>query len=137
MKNNHEQTKKKLLFVDDDKFLLDLYASKFTKAGYEVKTSDSPEGGLRILREGFKPDVLLADVVMPGIDGLEMLEKATKEKLVTDVAVIILTNNQGVPDDVVRAKRVGVDGYIVKAVTIPSEVVAEVEKILETKEKSL
>ncbi len=121
-------TKKKILFIDDDKFLLDMYALKFTKADYEVKTADSTETGLKILRDGYSPDVLLADIVMPGMDGLEFIGQVRKEKLAPDSVIIMLTN-QGASDDVARAQRMSVDGYIVKATTIPSEVLAEVEKI--------
>jgi twitching motility two-component system response regulator PilH len=123
---------KKILFIDDDKFLLDMYALKFTKAGYEVKTSDSTDGALKLLRDGFAPDVMLVDIVMPGMDGLELVTTVRKEKLAAQAVVIMLTN-QGASDDISRAKKLGVDGYIVKATTIPSEVLSTVEKICSSK----
>lgn len=129
------EPKRRILFVDDDKFLLDMYALKFTKAGYEVKTADSAESALKILREGFKPEVLLVDIVMPTMDGLEFVTAVRKEKMVPDAVIVMLTN-QGASDDVGRAQKLGVDGYIVKATTIPSEVLAEVEKIRSGKAKS-
>ena len=119
---------KKILFIDDDKFLLDMYALKFSKAGYEVKTSDSSDGALKMLRDGYVPDVMLVDIVMPGMDGLELVSTVRKEKLSPETVVIMLTN-QGASDDISRAKKLSVDGYIVKATTIPSEVLKEVEKI--------
>lgn len=121
-------TMKKILFVDDDKFLLDMYALKFSKAGYEVKTADSTDGAIKLIKEGYEPDVLLADIVMPGMDGLDMVSNIRKERLIPNAVVIMLTN-QGASDDIARAKKLNVDGYIVKATTIPSEVLAEVEKI--------
>lgn len=120
--------KRKILCVDDDKFLLDMYALKFAKAGYEVKTADSTDGGIKILHDGYSPDVMLADIVMPGMDGLDMVSNIRKEKLAPNAVVIMLTN-QGASDDISRAKSLNVDGYIVKATTIPSEVLSEVEKI--------
>ncbi len=120
---------KKALFVDDDRFLLDMYALKFSKAGYEVKTADSMEAGLKVLRDGFEPDVMMVDIVMPGPDGLEFMGAVRKEKLAASAAVVMLTN-QGSSDDIARAKKLNVDGYIVKATSIPSEVLAEVERIL-------
>lgn len=123
---------KKALFVDDDKFLLDMYALKFSKAGYEVKVSDSTEAGLKLLRDGYVPDVLMVDIVMPGLDGLEFVAAVRKEGLAPGTAIIMLTN-QGDSDDIARAKKLSVDGYIVKATTIPSEVLAEVEKISASK----
>ena len=121
-------TKRKILFVDDDKFLLDIYALKFIKSGYEVRACDSTELGLKTLRDGYEPDVILADIVMPGMDGLEFIAMVREEKLASKAVIIMLTN-QGSSEDVVKAQKVKVDGYIVKATTIPSEVLAEVESI--------
>lgn len=121
-------TQRKILFVDDDKFLLDMYALKFSKAGYDVKTADSTDNALKMLRDGYTPDVMLVDIVMPGMDGLEYVTTVRGEKLAQGTVIIMLTN-QGASDDISRAKKLGVDGYIVKATTIPSEVLSTVEKI--------
>ena len=118
----------KILFVDDDKFLLDMYALKFSKNNFDVHMTQSTEEALKILRDGPEPDILLLDVVMPGMDGIELLSVIRKEKLVKNTIIIMLTN-QGLPDDIARAKALNVDGYIIKATTIPSEVMSEVEKI--------
>lgn len=123
---------KKIFFIDDDKFLLDMYALKFSKAGYEVKTSDSTEVAIKMIKDGYIPDVLLSDIVMPGMDGLEFISNLRNEKLLQNTVVIMLTN-QSASDDISRAKKLGIDGYIVKATTIPSEVLNEVEKICQTK----
>jgi two-component system phosphate regulon response regulator PhoB len=129
-----EQTTKQILFVDDDSFLLDMYALKFSKAGYEVKTCDSSEVALKLLRDGFSPNIMLIDVVMPGIDGLELAATIQKEKLAPGAVIIMLTN-QSAPEDIAKARKANVDGYIVKATTIPSEVVGEVEKIWNSKKQ--
>jgi DNA-binding response OmpR family regulator len=126
--------KKKALFVDDDRFLLDMYSLKFTKAGYEARTADSAESALKILRDGYDPDVMLVDIVMPGPDGLEFMSTVCKEHLAPSASIVMLTN-QGNPDDISRAKKLGADGYIVKATSIPSEVLAEVSKIIAGKDK--
>ena len=70
---------KKILLVDDDAFLLDMYAIKFSKSGYEVKTADSTETGLKTLRDGYVPDIMLIDIVMPGMDGVEALRRMLAE----------------------------------------------------------
>lgn len=122
-------TKQKIiLFVDDDKFLLDMYSLKFSKNNYEVHTSQGPEDALKVLRDGLIPNIIVLDMVMPGMDGIELLTTIRKENLAKDSVIIMLTN-QGLPDDVARAKKLNVDGYIIKATTIPSEVLSEVEKI--------
>ena len=123
---------KKILFVDDDKFLLDMYALKFTKAGYDVKTADAADSAMTLLKGGYAPDVMLVDIVMPGTDGLDFVG-AMKAAHLAPGAIIMMLTNQGASDDVARAKKLGADGYIVKATTIPSEVLAEVERVLTTK----
>ncbi|MDE2041391.1 MAG: response regulator [Patescibacteria group bacterium] len=127
-----ESSQKKILFIDDDKFLLDMYALKFTKAGYDVKTADSTDVALKMVRDGYTPDILLSDIVMPGMDGLDLVAALRKEKLIPAAVVVMLTN-QGASEDISRAQKMGVDGYIVKATTVPSEVLAEVEKIAKSK----
>jgi two-component system phosphate regulon response regulator PhoB len=127
-----QTTAKKILLVDDDSFLLDMYAMKFSKSGYEVQTADSTESGLKVIRDGYIPDIMLVDIVMPGADGLEMVSTVRAEKR-APAAVIIMLTNQGSSDDVARSRKLNVDGYIVKATTIPSEVLSEVEKICASK----
>jgi len=127
-------SQRKILFIDDDSFLLDMYSLKFTKAGYEVKVANSTELALKILRDGYLPDVMLVDIVMPGIDGLELVSIVREEKLASSAVIIMLTN-QSASDDVARAQKSSVDGYIVKATSIPSEVLLEVEKICASKKQ--
>ncbi len=126
--------KKKVLFVDDDKFLLDMYALKFSKAGYEVKTADSTEAAMKLVKDGYVPDVMLVDIIMPGMDGLEFISEVRKQNLAANAVVIFLTN-QGESDDINKARKLSADGYIVKATTIPSEVLAQVEKISASRQK--
>lgn len=128
------QDKKKILIVDDDKFLLSMYSMKFEKSNFEVKTSTSTEDAINILKDGFKPDVLLMDLIMPVMDGLAMYEKIKTDKLAEGAVAVMLTN-QGLVSDIDRAKALGVHGYIVKATTIPSEVVDEVIDIYNKNKK--
>lgn len=124
----------KILFVDDDKFLLDMYALKFSKNNFEVNAIQGTEEALKLIRGGFEPDILLVDIVMPGMDGIEFLKVLRSENLVKKAVVIMLTN-QGLPDDIAKAKKLNVDGYIIKATTIPSEVFSEVVKIYNNSKK--
>lgn len=118
-----------VLLVDDDQFLLNMYSIKFKKSGFAVETAVGGPDALGKLRNGLCPDILMLDVVMPAMDGLEFLENVKKEKLVPEALYIVLSN-QGQSSDIERAKRLGVHGYIVKASTIPSEVVEEVKTIM-------
>lgn len=123
----------RVYIVDDDRFLLDLYAVKFKNAGHDVHVFDSGEDLLTALRKAnaTAPDAILLDLIMPGVGGLEALETIRKEHLAKGAKIIILSN-QGQDSDIERAKRLAADGYIVKASAIPSEVFAETLRITET-----
>ena len=123
-----------VLLVDDDDFLVNMYTTKFQNAGFDIATAGSASVALQKLRDGLTPDVLLVDIVMPAMDGIEFVKRVRAEKLAEKAACIFLTN-QGQPSEIERAKEAGTDGYIVKASTIPSEVVATVKRILSKKAK--
>lgn len=125
----------KLILVDDDKFLLDMYALKFKNSGVDVTAFARAEDAVAAMREGLKPAALVLDLIMPGMDGMQLLEAVKKDDLAPGAALIVLSN-QGQPSDIGKAKELGADGYIVKATTIPSEVVGKVMAILKAKKKS-
>lgn len=122
----------RLYLVDDDRFLLDMYAVKFKAAGHEVTAFSGGEEVLKALREQPAPDALLIDIVMPGMTGFEILEVVKRENLAPGMKVIVLSN-QGQESDIASAKQLGADGYIIKASAIPSEVFSETMKIIEAK----
>ena len=124
----------RVYLVDDDRFLLDLYAVKFKNAGHEISVFGSGEDLLATLRkEGAAnpPDAILLDLIMPGIGGFGALETIRKENLAQGSKVVILSN-QGQDSDIERAKQLSADGYIIKASAIPSEVLAETLKTIES-----
>ncbi len=129
-----ENSKQKVLIIDDDNFLLDMYALKFNQSGYEVYTASGAEDTLKKLREGLTPDVMLIDIVMPIMNGFELIEAINKEGLVKDTVKIILSN-RGQQSDIERGQELGTDGYIVKANTTPSEVITKVSEIMGAKKK--
>lgn len=120
----------RIYLVDDDRFLLDMYAVKFRTAGHEVTAFQGGEAVLDALRKGPAPDAMLLDIIMPAIDGFEVLEALKKEGLAQTTKVIVLSN-QGQPSDIERATEMGAAGYIIKASAIPSEVFSETIKIIE------
>lgn len=126
--------KYKILILDDDKFLLGMYELKFKKDGHEVVVATSATDVLSQLKDGFTPDILLLDIILPGMDGLQLLEEIRKEKLCASSTIIMLTN-QGGQEEIDKAKSLHVDGYLVKAALIPSEVVEQVLKIASQKQK--
>lgn len=116
----------KVLVVDDDKFLLDMYALKFKKAGIDINSYSSTVEALEHIRAGEECDVLILDIIMPQMDGLELLKTIRAEKLLPKAKVMMLTNQS---EDFNKAKELGIDGYVVKATAIPSEVVTKVLSI--------
>ena len=123
----------KIYIVDDDKFLLDLYAVKFKNAGHEISVFGSGEDLLAALRKpsAAVPNAILLDLIMPGIGGFGALEAIRKEKLAQGAKIIILSN-QGQDSDIEKAKQFSADGYIIKASAIPSEVLSETLRTIET-----
>lgn len=123
----------RVYLVDDDRFLLDLYAVKFKNAGHDVSVFGSGEDLLAALRKegAVAPDAILLDLIMPGVGGFEALETIRKEQLAKTSKIIILSN-QGQDSDIENAKKLSADGYIIKASAIPSEVLAETLRTIES-----
>lgn len=121
--------KKNVFIVDDDEFLLDMYVLKFQESGFAVDIAKGGEEALEKLRAGLKPDIMLLDIVMPRLDGFELLRTIKKEQLAPRAKVIMLTN-LGQKEDIDRGLRIGADDYIVKAQFTPTEIVQRVRALL-------
>lgn len=124
--------KQKILIVDDDKFLLDMYSLKFSENGFDVNVAFSGEEALTKLDQGFTPDVFLVDIIMPVMDGFQFIEQIKQRGADKSAAVVILSN-LGQKEDIDKALSLQVDGYIVKASATPSEVVTKVIDISNNK----
>jgi CheY-like chemotaxis protein len=120
----------RIYLTDDDRFLLDMYAVKFKAAGHKVTAFQGGEQVLEALRTQPAPDALLLDIVMPEIDGFQVLATIQKETLAPLMKKIVLSN-QGQEGDIEKAKQLGASGYIIKASAIPSEVYSETIAIIE------
>jgi len=121
--------KTKILIIDDDKFLLDMYSIKFKEYDFDINTAFNGVEVLDKLKDGLAPDVILMDIVMPGMDGFELLKNIKDNKLAQGSKIIILSNI-GQDEDIEKGKKLGADGYIVKASATPTEVVEKVKKII-------
>jgi two-component system, OmpR family, response regulator len=120
----------KILLVDDDTFLLDMYSAKFTGSGHSVETAKSVEEALEKLEGNTEYDAILLDMVLPGMTGIDLLNEIRTKKLGGNAKAIVLSN-QGDQTDIDAAMAAGANGYIVKAHMIPSEVVTRVGAIIE------
>lgn len=128
--------KKTIFIVDDDKFLVDMYAIKFDQEGFQVETSLSGSDALSKLEsKEVKPDIIMLDIVMPGVDGFAVLEQLKTKKLAPGALIVILSN-LGQQEDIDKGLALGAHGYIVKASSTPAEVVKKTIEILEKRGKS-
>ncbi len=125
---------KKVLIVDDDEFLLDMYVMKFKESGFLVEVAQNGEEALKKARE-VQPDAILLDIVMPKMDGFDVLSAIKKEKLAPRAAVFLLSN-LGQKEDTDRGLGLGAVDYIIKAHFTPSEVVSRVRSVLGREAKS-
>lgn len=121
-----------ILIVDDDKFLSEMYAIKFTEHNFVVETASDGATALEKIKSGLKPDICLVDIVMPEMDGFELIQRLKDAKMDWKHFIIVLSN-LGQKEDVEKGLTLGADGYIVKASTTPSEVVAKVLEIIGAK----
>lgn len=119
---------KKILLVEDDPFLIEIYLRKLKEADFEATSAVDGEQCLKSMEESI-PDLVLLDLVLPNVDGWEILKKIKKDGRFKDVKIVILSN-LGQKEDLEKGNKMGVERYLIKAQHAPSEVVDEVKKIL-------
>jgi two-component system, OmpR family, response regulator len=119
----------KILLVDDDTFLRDMYATKFIECGHNVTPAIHAADALRILETTRDFDLMLVDMIMPGMTGVELLS-ALRTTMPDLTMKRIVLSNQGQDQDIEEATEAGAIGYIIKAQSVPSEVVKKVEEIM-------
>jgi DNA-binding response OmpR family regulator len=117
---------KRILIVEDEKILSDLLERKLQEKGYETSLAANGEEGLAKMREE-KIDLVLLDIVMPKMDGFEVLEEMRKDRELKRIPVIIISNS-GQPVEISRAIELGVKDYLIKTQFDPEEVIEKVQK---------
>jgi DNA-binding response OmpR family regulator len=123
---------KKILLVEDDPFLIDIYQKKLKDSGFKVEVAKDGEKALEILKEK-SFDLMLLDIVLPKIDGwkiLEEIKEMKKEKKDLEKMKIVIWSNLGEKEDIRKGLSLGATSYLIKANFTPSEVVREIEKLL-------
>ena len=119
-----------IFIIDDDPFILDMYVIKLKEQGFSVDTANDGRSGVAKIKEQ-KPDIILLDVVMPAMDGFEVLQEIKKQYPEPPPRVVFLTNF-GQKEDVERGMELGADDYIIKAHFTPSEVAEKVKSMCKT-----
>ncbi len=120
---------KKIVIIDDDTFLLDMYVNKFKNAGFDVVAFSSAQEALEKLKELQNINAVIFDIIMPVMDGWTFARQYRAENLHPEAKLIVLSN-QNQQADVEISKEVKADLFIVKALKTPTEVVQEVNSIL-------
>ncbi len=121
----------KILLVEDDAFLAGVYATKFELEGFSVLLASDGEQGLK-MAEKHVPDLVLLDILMPKMDGFEMLHRIKLDPKLEHIPVVMLTN-LGQKEDVERCLKDGAADYLIKAHFVPGEAVKKVKRILNLK----
>ena len=122
---------KKILVIEDDRFLRELIVRKLTIEGYDVVQAIDGEQGLEKIKSE-KPDLVLLDLILPGIDGFEVLSQVKKDESLSHIPIIILSN-LGQRSEVEKGLNLGATDYMIKAHFTPDEIVEKIRNILKEK----
>src|SRR6056297_2449377 len=132
MANKESNKKTKILIIEDERPLADLLASKLKKEGYEIENAyDGDEGYKKI--KSWEPDLILLDIIMPKMDGYEVMEKINEEE--REIPVIVISNS-GQPVEIEKTKKLGAVDHLIKTEFSPTDVLDKVNNYLAGKQKS-
>lgn len=120
---------KHILLIEDDPFLTDIYTTKFKQANFKVEVATDGEEALAKLKAK-TPDLVVLDLVLPRIDGWEILSKIKANPKLKNLKVVVLSN-LGRKEEVEKGLKLGATKYLIKAHYTPSQVVEEVKRCLE------
>ncbi|MAG44755.1 response regulator [bacterium] len=129
---NQEQEKKKILIMEDDPFIARMYIKKLIKEGYTARQADNGIEGIDIMQT-FLPDLVMLDIIMPQMDGFEVIRKLKDTKKFNKIPIVLLTN-LGEKENIEKGLALGADDYIIKAHFTPEEAIARIKKILNKNE---
>ena len=115
---------KKIIIVEDEEILRNLLYKKLTAEGYKVETAEDGEEGLAKIKVD-RPDLILLDIIMPKMNGIEMMEEMAKEESLKGIPVIVVSNS-GQPVEIDKAQKLGARDWLVKTEFEPQEVIDKV-----------
>ncbi len=126
-------TNKKILIIEDDEFLRSLTAKRLEKDGYPIEAAVDGETGVAALDADPSPALILLDLLLPGLDGFEVLKRIRAHTKTKSVPVIIFSN-LGQKEDIEKAKQLGANDFLIKANFTLDDVVAKIHTLLGDKE---
>jgi len=122
------EPKKTILIVEDDKFLRELISRKLSGEGFDALEAVDGEEGIKKIKEE-KPDLVLLDLILPGIDGFEVLARLREDPEISSIPVIILSN-LGQREEVEKGLKLGAIDYLIKAHFTPGEIIEKIKNAL-------
>lgn len=123
-----QEKKTHIMLVEDDKFLRELLVRKLEAAGFKVSTAVDGQTAFDKAKEGM-PDIALLDLVLPGVDGFDILKQIKGDEATKNIPVIILSN-LGQKEEVDQGMKLGASDYLVKAHFTPDEIIAKIRGVL-------
>ena len=123
----------KILLIEDEEALVEVLSTKLDREGYEVKVGFDGEEGYNMIKE-FNPDMILLDIVMPKMDGYDVLEKMKEENV--KVPVIIISNS-GQPVEIEKTRQLGAVDHLIKTQFNPTDVIVMIERYLDKLKKNI
>ncbi len=127
-------TQKRILMIEDDVYIRELYEEVLAKAGYSVITAVDGEEGLTKATEG-EYDLVLLDIMLPKLTGIEVLKKLREKGAKTEEIPIYLLTNLGEETIAKETYKLGANGYLLKAKYLPKELVKEIDKFFVKNER--
>ena len=122
---------KKILIIEDEKILVDMYKSKLEANNFEVISAFSSEEGIKILRKE-KPDLVILDILLPKENGITFLEKIEKIKIMPGTRIIVFSNYDD-PETKKKVFKLGVEDYLIKTQFTPREFLEKVKEYFRKK----
>ncbi len=121
---------KTILLIEDDQILLKMYTKKFSSEGFKVLSATDGAEALKILEGPEKPQIILADVMLPKMNGFEVLQSVKKNEATRNIPVILLTNLGGGEQDRAKGKSLGAADYLVKSEITPAQILEKVKNLI-------
>ena len=119
---------KKILIIEDEELLSNLLKNKLSELGYEVSVASNGLEGFQAIKE-IVPDLILLDLVMPKMNGFEVMRKMQEDDSISNIPIIIVSNS-GQPVEIDKAKKLGAKDWLIKTEFDPQEVIDKVSKQL-------
>jgi len=117
---------KKILIIEDEEILMNLLQRKLIQEGYDVSIARDGDDGLKSMRKRL-PDLILLDILMPRVGGIEVMEEMQKDDSLKNIPVVIISNS-GQPVEIDRAQQLGARDWLIKTEFDPQEVVDKIKK---------